>query len=665
MKYLRCAHLFMICCVYQIVSVKAKSNSSTNFAISKDNPNEKYKNHNMDGWKPIKPTLEYLKLNQRKNCVSVGFFSVDCKQVTEEKKKTTKYKSIVDAFRHDYHSPYGNYVAEIVPKLPNHYKNPLPKYRPNNRRQFRRFYSDIERSVELPRFIEEYPTNQFGSRSFREYVSKYSKRRQYPMFEPIPGQILYPPSVPQFIPNPLNEIKQLKSRRDDDMAYSRHNMNIKTFQSTIFPFFEHESVTKKHSTNNENVRNKGRFDVTSPVFSMVIEPTTIRVSSTSSGTTSKTNRTPIQYVYAVATRRSNKNQISNDFEKELPRKVVIESPPKRDDALKIDTDNSVISTKLSNRFLEYTTSGYSNYVTIKPSIDRPSDRETTEPLIDESTNEAPKSRIKVIPLLRTVEENFDSKEDFIASSSPYINQNRTYIANKAGFMNIGHRRTKKTTLKPQIYTLSSLLLDTDNQSASHQLPKPGQYVDHLSSTIINDYVGTTQPTEQPAEAVRSSITMKHQPPLPNKSNNQNTTNSRWTQPHELSTINNNDGINDRDQKIKDINLDIVITTDGPATNRNQIYSGINDGDEWNDGNVDGNSRALNGYGRVNVEPNVEWIMVAKSAMERSEFNGRPTDSRSERLTSASYKDNIVPMTMKRMPKVNNSNMVLGTNILVQ
>ncbi len=640
MKYLQSVVVFMIFYFYLTVSVKAKSNDSSNFVISKNNPNEKYKNHNMDGWTPIKPTLEYLKLNQRKNCVSIGFYNVDCKQVTEKPaKKTTKYKSIVNLFQRDYHSPYGNYIAEIVPKLPNHYKNPLPRHRQTNRRQFGRFPSDIKRNIELPRFIDdEYPTNRFGSRSFHESAAKYWRRHRYPMFEPIPGQILYPPTVPQFKSNPLNEILQLNSRIDDDVAYRRNN-NIKTFQSTIFPFFEHESVTstKKSSTNKENVRSKTKLDTTSPVFSMVIEPTTIKVSSTTSGI--KPARPAIQYVYSVAANHSNRNNILNDFEKELPKKVVIEAPPKKsienDHVNNVADGNGIISTKLSNRLLEYTTSGYSVYVTIRPFIDRQERRDIPE-LIDADTNDIPKNenRIKVIPLLHSEEQNFDSNDDLNLSSpsSPfsYGNENRTYTASNGGFMNTtAPRSTKKTTLKPQIYTLSSLLLDTDDQSASHQLSKPGQYVDHLSSAIINEYVGKTQRTERPsaaAEAVlQSSITIKHQPPLPNKSNNQNTTNSRWTQPHELYTINNNDGINDRDQKIKDINLDMVITTttttDGPKAttttrNRNQIYenrnySGINDGDEWNDGNVDSNSRAFNGYGRVNVEPNVEWIMVAK------------------------------------------------------
>lgn len=626
MKYLLSAHLFMICCIYHVVCVKAKS---SNFVISKNSSSEKYKNHNMQGWTPIKPTLEYLKLNQRKNCVSVGFFSVDCKQASEKSEKVTKYKSIVDLFQRDYRSPYGNYVAAILPKLPNHYKNPLPRYRQNNRRQYRRFSTNTKRNIELPRFVEEYPTHRLASRSFQESVSKYRKRQPYPMFEPIPGQILYPPTVPQFKSNPLNDLLHLNSRKDDDVAYRLDNMNIKTFQSTIFPFFEHESITKKSSTHKQSVRNRSQFDATSPALSMVIEPTTIKVSSTPSGIKSSTKTStigpPIQYVYSVAVNQSNKTNVLIDIEKELPRKVVIESPPKK--SLDVDRSgmnlagNGMISTKLSNRFLEYTTSGYSVYVTIKPYIDRPERKDTTE-----SIAEIPKNvnRIKVIPLLHSDEQNSNSTEDLdstensIPSSFNYGKLNRTYSSNSAGFKSTEHRGRKKTTLKPLIYTLSSLLLDTDNQSASHQLSKPGQYyVDHLSSTIINDYVGKTQRTERPAsEAVQSSITMKHQPPLPNKSNNQNTTNSRWTQPHELYAINNNDGINGRDQKIKDINLDIVITTDGPTTNRNQIYenknySGINDGDEWNDGNVDGNSRALNGYGRVNVEPNVEWIMVAK------------------------------------------------------
>lgn len=622
MKYLRSAHLFIICCIHHIMSVKAKSNNLTSFVISKSNSNEKYKNHNMDGWTPIKPTLEYLKLNQRKNCVSIGFYNADCKQLSEKSDKTknrTRYKAIVDLFQRDYHSPYGNYVAEILPKLPNHYKNPLPRYRQNNRREFRRFSTNTNRNIELPRFIDEYPTNKFTSRSIPESISRYWKSHRYPMFEPIPGQILYPPSVPQFKSNPLNEIVKFNSRIDDDLAYSRNDhVNIKTFQSTIFPFFEHESATKRSTTKKTNAISK--FDTTSPVYSMVIEPTTIKASSTTSGIKTSENTItigpPIQYVYSVAMNQSKKENVLTDFEKELPRKVVIESPPKK--SLDDDHMNGMISTKLSNRFLEYTTAGYSVYVTIKPYLDRPDKRDTTESTV-KNANEIPKNRVKIIPLLHSTEDD-SSIENTLSSSLNSADRNRTYVANNAGFKNLlAGKSTKKTTLKPLIYTLSSLLLDTDNRSSSHQLSKPGQYdyVDHLSSTIINDYVGKTQRTAQPAEAVQSSITIKHQPPLPNKSNNQNTTNSRWTQPHELYAINNNnDGINDRDQKIKDNNLDIVITTDGPTTNRNQIYenkiySGINDGDEWIDGNVDGNSRSFNGYGRVNVEPNVEWIMVAK------------------------------------------------------
>ncbi|KAJ6642378.1 hypothetical protein Bhyg_07326, partial [Pseudolycoriella hygida] len=491
--------------------------------------------------------------------------------------------------RKDYRSPYGNYVAEMLPTLPNHYKNPLPSYRQNNRRQFRRFFTSIKRNFELPRFIAEPPSNTFASKSFEELAFKYWNRQKYPMFEPIPGQILYPPSVPQFKSIPLNELSQLRSRKDDDEAFRRDNKNIQTFQSTIYPFYEHESITKKSSTKQSNVRDE--LDITTPDVSMVIEPTTIKVSSTTSGIKANTKHSTIKpsvhYVYSVPVNRST-YYFSNDFEKELPRKVVIETPPKKsmgDNQLSFDA-NGMISTKLiSNRFLEYTTSGYSNFVTIRPIIDRP-DSDTTESIKSNNILK-PNDGIKIIPLLRSTDGELDSRK-------------RTYTANKAGFKNIPHTSTKKTTLKPIIYTLSSLLLDTDNQSTSHQLSKLGQYVDHhLSSTIINDRVGKPQYTEQPAEAVRS--------------------------------------------------------TDGPTTNGNQIYenknySGINDGDEWNDGNSYSNSRALNRYGRVNVEPNMEWIMVSKSSLKESKFSDTVKNSRSQRLMSSSYRDFVVPMTMKEMPK---------------
>lgn len=52
-------------------------------------------------------------------------------------------------------------------------------------------------------------------------------------------------------------------------------------------------------------------------------------------------------------------------------------------------------------------------------------------------------------------------------------------------------------------------------------------------------------------------------------------------------------------------------------------------------------------------------------MDGSKYNERNKYSRSERLTSSSYKDYMIPMTRKEMPKVDNADIVLGTNILVQ
>lgn len=54
-----------------------------------------------------------------------------------------------------------------------------------------------------------------------------------------------------------------------------------------------------------------------------------------------------------------------------------------------------------------------------------------------------------------------------------------------------------------------------------------------------------------------------------------------------------------------------------------------------------------------------------SSIEGSKYNEKSENSRSERLTSSSYKDYIVPMSKKEMPKVNNSNIALGTKFLVQ
>ncbi|XP_039960362.1 uncharacterized protein LOC120774699 [Bactrocera tryoni] len=52
---------------------------------------------------------------------------------------------------------------------------------------------------------------------------------QYPMQEPVPGQVLYPPSVPVFRPKPIVERFR--------MPGSRQTLNL-----TLIPFYEHEAI---------------------------------------------------------------------------------------------------------------------------------------------------------------------------------------------------------------------------------------------------------------------------------------------------------------------------------------------------------------------------------------------------------------------------------------
>ncbi|KAH8345134.1 hypothetical protein KR059_006375, partial [Drosophila kikkawai] len=56
-------------------------------------------------------------------------------------------------------------------------------------------------------------------------------RRRYPMQEPVPGQVLYPPSTPMFRPKPIVERFRLPGQRE--------MLNL-----TLIPFYAHEAIAK-------------------------------------------------------------------------------------------------------------------------------------------------------------------------------------------------------------------------------------------------------------------------------------------------------------------------------------------------------------------------------------------------------------------------------------
>ncbi|KAH8244865.1 hypothetical protein KR032_001673 [Drosophila birchii] len=63
-------------------------------------------------------------------------------------------------------------------------------------------------------------------------------RRRYPMQEPVPGQILYPPSTPMFRPKPIVERFRLPGQRE--------MLNL-----TLIPFYAHEAIANPSSVANQ------------------------------------------------------------------------------------------------------------------------------------------------------------------------------------------------------------------------------------------------------------------------------------------------------------------------------------------------------------------------------------------------------------------------------
>ncbi|KAH8289368.1 hypothetical protein KR054_004341, partial [Drosophila jambulina] len=59
-------------------------------------------------------------------------------------------------------------------------------------------------------------------------------RRRYPMQEPVPGQVLYPPSTPMFRPKPIVERFRLPGQRE--------MLNL-----TLIPFYAHEAIANPNS----------------------------------------------------------------------------------------------------------------------------------------------------------------------------------------------------------------------------------------------------------------------------------------------------------------------------------------------------------------------------------------------------------------------------------
>ncbi|XP_037726181.1 uncharacterized protein LOC119557484 [Drosophila subpulchrella] len=116
-------------------------------------------------------------------------------------------------------------------QLPHQYVQPNQKTR-SHRREGRRHLPVFdngpgENSLQLGR--DNYPIFVYNGTRGELILNTMLSRRRYPMQEPVPGQVLYPPSTPMFRPKPIVERFRLPGQRE--------MMNL-----TLIPFYAHEAI---------------------------------------------------------------------------------------------------------------------------------------------------------------------------------------------------------------------------------------------------------------------------------------------------------------------------------------------------------------------------------------------------------------------------------------
>ncbi|KAH8332048.1 hypothetical protein KR067_010726 [Drosophila pandora] len=121
-------------------------------------------------------------------------------------------------------------------QLPHQYVQPQKKSQPwhkSQRRESRRhlpvFDNGPGENSLRPLGGSHYPVFVYNGTRGELILNTMLSRRRYPMQEPVPGQVLYPPSTPMFRPKPIVERFRLPGQREV--------MNL-----TLIPFYAHEAI---------------------------------------------------------------------------------------------------------------------------------------------------------------------------------------------------------------------------------------------------------------------------------------------------------------------------------------------------------------------------------------------------------------------------------------
>ncbi|XP_043867526.1 mucin-5AC [Drosophila mojavensis] len=132
-----------------------------------------------------------------------------------------------------------HYVLPHRVQLPSHYvqqlaqttARPKPKPKPAQRRrqpQSLPIFDSAPGDNALP--TASYPIFVYNGTRGELLLNTMLSAQRYPMQEPVPGQVLYPPSTPMFRPKPIVERLRLPGQRE--------LLNL-----TLIPFYAHEAIT--------------------------------------------------------------------------------------------------------------------------------------------------------------------------------------------------------------------------------------------------------------------------------------------------------------------------------------------------------------------------------------------------------------------------------------
>lgn len=221
-------------------------------------------------------------------------------------------------------------------QLPSHYvQHQLPPR--GSRRQARTDPGRRRQPQSLPIFDNAPGDNTLSASNYPIFVYNGSRgellvntmlsTQRYPMQEPVPGQVLYPPSTPMFRPKPIVERFRMPGQRD--------LLNL-----TLIPFYAHEAITAAPLTSTTTMLAAADFSsyaspaaetsVTSPVEDLAAEATATAITSSAPAplalTTPLPAATPYETQLPRAQRKRNPKKAKQYNAYHSPQEVV-QRPP--------------------------------------------------------------------------------------------------------------------------------------------------------------------------------------------------------------------------------------------------------------------------------------------------------------------------------------------------